>query len=134
MRKQLIDRTFDRENFKAKYGLNTGPGDRRVRKWLNEIAAEISQTTPEELTLLKKYCIENLTKKAAKHKLDSATELKIVLAGEPREVKVKQEITEHKTVNVNVKALLSEYADLFPKENDENDGSQEATVSNNNPA
>jgi len=48
------------------------------------------------------------------------------------EVKVKQEITEHKTVNVNVKALLSEYADLFTQQEDENDGSQETTISNNN--
>jgi hypothetical protein len=110
---QLEKRTFDREKFKTTYKLNAKGDDRKIRRYLNEIITEITKTTPEDLAILRNYCIKNLTKKAAKHKLDSNVELKIALAGTTQEVHVKQEITENKNVNLNVKALLSEYADLF---------------------
>jgi len=131
--KQVANRTFNREKFKTEYGLNTGNGDQRVRRYIDEITAKMPPITKAEMAILQGYCIENLTKKAAKHKLDSATELKIVLAGTTQEVKVKQEITEHKTVNINVKTLLSEYDSLFTNEEDENIRAKEATVSINNP-
>jgi hypothetical protein len=142
LRKRINDKTFEREQFKTEFGLDTKAGDRRVRRWINNIAAELDQEAIEEMAIITKYCRDNIKAKAANGSLDDSIAVKLVLANITKEVHVKKEITENKNVNINVKGLLSEYNSLFNTTNNNNDcsaepaqndgGTAKATVSNNN--
>jgi hypothetical protein len=117
LRKQLKDRSFDREAFKLEFGLDSAAGDRRVRRLINDVAKETVLVTFDDLVFLKSYCIQNLAIKAANNQLDEATELKIALSGETQKFQVQQQITENKTVTVNVvKSLLTEYEGILNNE------------------
>jgi hypothetical protein len=94
MRKQRQARTFNRDQFKKQYGLDTPMGDRNVRRYMNQIADEFGEVKAEELIFLKKVCIDNLMEKALSRELDEGTECKIALSGETSKLEVKQDITE----------------------------------------
>ena len=130
LRQQLKDRLFNREAFKKTYGLNTPNGDGKIRRWLTEIASEMDKVTTEDLNLLKFYCTENLKHKAIKGELESSIELKLALSGVAQKLEVQQEISEKKTVTVNVKSMLSEYNSLLTTE----DGTTETTISSDDTA
>jgi hypothetical protein len=85
---------FDRDEMCIVLGVK----DRQVRRYLNEIAKQDSQTNPDGTHILRALCLNSLTKKAALGKLSVTSEVAIVLAGESKKVELKEERTETKTV------------------------------------
>lgn len=103
--------------------------DRALRNDMNEVAAEIEAEQANKMKILRGICIDKLTIKAASDELDESTLSKIVTCGETRKVEVKEEITETKTVNINVKSMLAEYEHLFAASRTEKE-----SISRNSPA
>jgi hypothetical protein len=104
MRKQLIARKFDREQFKKQYGLDTPAGDRNVRRYMNQIAEEIGAVKADNLVFLKNYCVDNLITKALNGELDESTEAKIALSGDTSKVEV--DIRQHVSIKKQVEQLI----------------------------
>ena len=90
IKERLGNRSFDRYQFQEEYNLT----DRKVRRYINEIADEIGTIKTPELTILKQYCIENLTEKARDGFLNEKTEAKIALSGESATVDVNEHLTQ----------------------------------------
>jgi hypothetical protein len=116
MRQRLHERTFNRDAFEIEFGLNDAKGDRKLRRYLNEIADEFSEIKSSDIIILKQVCIENLTEKAMNKELDEATETKIALSGEATKLEVNGKLTETKTVTINVKSMLAEYEHLITED------------------
>lgn len=104
MRKQLANRTFNREQFKKQYGLDTPTGDRNVRRYLNQIAEEIGKIKADNLVFLKNYCVDNLITKALNGELDESTEAKIALSGDTSKFEV--DINQHVSIKKQVEQLI----------------------------
>lgn len=84
LRKQLTERTFNRDQFKQQYGL----ADRKARRYINEIAEETEAIQADNLVFLKNYCVDNLMSKAINGELDESTEAKIALSGDASKLNV----------------------------------------------
>jgi hypothetical protein len=112
MRKQLEARTFNREQFKQQYGIE----DRKARRYINQVAAELGTVQAENLIFLKNYCVNNLTQKAINHELDESTEAKIALSGDTAKVDVN--ITQHISVKKQMETIIkfSRVPDATPTE------------------
>jgi hypothetical protein len=104
MRKQLAARTFNREQFKKQYGLDTPKGDRNTRRYLNQIAEEIGPVQADNLVFLKNYCVDNLITKAVNGELDESTEAKIALSGDTAKVDIN--LNQHVSVKKQIEALI----------------------------
>ena len=100
---------FDRDEMITILGVK----DRQVRRYINEIARQDAESNPDSTQILRALCARNLIKKAALEKLSTTSEVAIVLAGESKKMEVKEEITETKNVNINVKSMLAEYSKLL---------------------
>jgi hypothetical protein len=116
MRQRLHERTFDRDTFEIEFGLNDAKGDRKIRRYLNEIADEFSEIKGTDIIILKQFCIENLTEKAMNRELDESTETKIALSGEATKLELNGKLTETKNVNINVKSMLAEYEHIITED------------------
>jgi len=90
---------FDRTETAQYLGIK----DRQMRRYLNEIAKQDADVTPDGTHILRALCLNNLTKKAALGKLSTTSEVAIVLAGESKHIEVNENITETvtKTYNMN---------------------------------
>jgi hypothetical protein len=83
---------FDRDEACTVLGVK----DRQVRRYLNEIAKQDSESNPDGTHILRSLCLASLTKKAALGKLSSTSEVAIVLAGETKKLDVNETIKEIK--------------------------------------
>jgi hypothetical protein len=100
MRTQLEGRIFDRVQYQQQYGL----ADRKVRRYINEIAEEYGSAQADNLAILKNYCTDNLITKAIAGELDESTEAKIALSGDTSKIDVN--LNQNISIKKQIEALV----------------------------